>query len=240
MAKVQKYPEYKLVFAVEEYAKAHTGKIRVKDLAEWATNNIQGLEGVTYKNFTRLSRIDGKDVRRECTKRLDEINQGRALEQDIKDNNILLTSSNPDKFLELNKSEKRQTIIETKKQMDLLMSRNKMLDQRNRVVETENISLKQQNEYLKERIENIKEAQKDIDSKIEYIFRIWNEVEQNDIIYRMGFEEAKITEKFIQKMYDSSINIKNLIYGENLIDNKKEKNKTEIIDMSNILKGMDF
>ena len=53
MAKTYKFSEEQLLEAVVRYAELHRGKIEATKLAAWASENIEGLEGVEARHFIR-------------------------------------------------------------------------------------------------------------------------------------------------------------------------------------------
>lgn len=83
MAKTPKYTDEKLLEAVVKYADQHRGKIEATKLAEWASENIEGLEGVADRHFTRPEeKTDpktGKKVKKTklCTEKITELNAAR-------------------------------------------------------------------------------------------------------------------------------------------------------------------
>ena len=84
MAKTRIYNDDILIEAVEKYSEQHTsGKIKATKLAEWAQQNIIGLENVRDYHFLReITYKDPKSgqkksKKRPCTVRMEEINSTR-------------------------------------------------------------------------------------------------------------------------------------------------------------------
>lgn len=139
MAKTSKYPEEKLLEAVVRYAELHRGKIEATKLARWASENIAGLEGVADRHFTRPTEKKdpktGKKVKeiRLYTAKLNELNAARNTVTQM-NTNVLLKSSNIDKFLELPRHIQRGMILDTRAQVDRLIAENTYLRKENKVM----------------------------------------------------------------------------------------------------------
>ena len=137
MAKTPKYSDEKLLEAVVKYADLHRGKIEATKLARWASESIEGLEGVEDRHFTRPEEKKdpktGKKVRKTklCTAKINELNAARMTVSAM-NVNVLLRSANVDKFLGLPAQEQRRLILETRAQVDKLIAENAYLRAENK------------------------------------------------------------------------------------------------------------
>jgi hypothetical protein len=143
MAKVSRYTEEQLLNAVVLYANLHPGKIEATKLAQWASQNVAGLEGVNHRHFTRTE--EKKDPKtgkittriRSCTTKINELNAARSTVSAM-NSNSLLRSSNIDKFFSLPVHEQRKLILDTRKQVDMLISENSYLRSDNKIAQEKN------------------------------------------------------------------------------------------------------
>lgn len=139
MAKTPKFPDDKLLEAVAKYADLHRGKIVATELAQWASENINGLQGVEARHFMRPEEKKdpktGKIVRniKLCTAKINELNAVRSTATAM-NTNILLKSANVDKLFSLPVQEQRRLILETRKQVDQLIAENISLRTENKAV----------------------------------------------------------------------------------------------------------
>ena len=142
-----------MVEAVEKYADLVKGKIVVVRLAEWASSNIPGLEGLSRHDFERKTTVKGKKggkskkEDRPALKRIREINELRSVSEKI-GKNILLHSSSLDLFFQLPRPEQRQLILDTRELADRLITENVTLTRKDRALEAENKMLREENEAL--------------------------------------------------------------------------------------------
>lgn len=140
MAKVSRYTEEQLLDAVVLYANQHHGKIEATKLAQWASRNIAGLEGVNHRHFTRPEeKKDPKSGKittriRACTAKITELNATRNTVSAM-NTNALLRASNIDKFFSLPIHEQRKLVLDTRKQVDMLISENAYLRSENKAVQ---------------------------------------------------------------------------------------------------------
>ena len=139
MAKTPKYSGEKLLEAVVKYADLHRGKIEATKLARWASENVEGLEGVEDRHFMRPEEKKdpktGKKVKNTklCTAKINELNAARMTVLAM-NSNVLLHSTNVDKFLGLPAQEQRRLILETRAQTDKLIAENAYLRAENKAV----------------------------------------------------------------------------------------------------------
>lgn len=154
MAKTQKYSDTLLLEAVLKYSDVCTGKIKYVDLAEWASANIPGLEGVRDYHFSRqmveVDKATGrkKTVVKECTKRIEELNKARSVAAGM-DLNPLLHSNRVDEFFDLPRHKQVDIILETRKQLESVMRSVCFADlERNRLQQENNLLRDSQGEMV--------------------------------------------------------------------------------------------
>lgn len=143
MAKTQKYSDALLLEAVLKYSDVCTGKIKYVELAEWASANIPGLEGVRDYHFSRptvvTEKTEKKTVVKECTKRIEELNKARSVAAGM-DLNPLLHSSRVDEFFDLPRHKQVDIILETRKQLESVMRSARFAElERNRLQQENNL-----------------------------------------------------------------------------------------------------
>lgn len=143
MAKTQKYSDALLLEAVLLYSDVCTGKIKYVELAEWASANIPGLEGVRDYHFSRptvvTEKTEKKTVVKECTKRIEELNKARSVAVGM-DLNPLLHSSRVDEFFDLQRHKQVDIILETRKQLESVMRSARFAElERNRLQQENNL-----------------------------------------------------------------------------------------------------
>lgn len=163
MAKTPKFPDEKLLEAVVKYADQHRGKIEATKLARWASENIEGLQGVEDRHFMRPEEKKdpktGKIIKtiKLCTAKINELNAARNTIT-VMNTNVLLKSANVDKFFGFPVHEQRRLILETRKQVDQLIAENRSLRAENNAVaaKTQAVSTK-----VKSVEEDIKELRAD-------------------------------------------------------------------------------
>ncbi len=167
MGAKQKYSEEKLLEAVVKYAKIYKGKIKVTELAAWASNNIDGLAGVKDYHFTgnvtEINPRTGKKVTRpkKCKVRIEEINKSRHTAREMR-TNPLLQASQIDAFLHLPLHEQRSWILETRKQMDMLKAENRELQTKANAESAKTKAVNEQMNQMEERLAQLREKQIDL------------------------------------------------------------------------------
>ena len=161
MAKTPKYPDEKLLEAVVKYADQHRGKIEATKLARWASENIEGLQGVEDRHFMRPEEKKdpktGKTIKtiKLCTAKINELNAARNTVTAM-NTNVLLKSANVDKFFGVPVREQRRLILETRKQVDQLIAENRSLRAENKAVSTRSQAISLQIDSLAKDVEKLK------------------------------------------------------------------------------------
>ena len=191
MAKTQKYADELLTEAVVRYADVYLGRIKATELAEWATKNIIGLEGVRDYHFLRpvkgKDNKTGKTVERPkmCTVRIDEINTSRHTTTEMS-RNVLLNSTNVDNFLNLPVNEQRQTILDTRAQVSKLRSENTKLHRENESLSTKYRALSEQAENLEARIEELNRKQEKLRVVVNRAMAVYDDGERRKLLESIG------------------------------------------------------
>ena len=154
MAQVQKYSDELLVSAVRQYAKVTGGKIKATELAKWANENIEGLEGVQAYHFLRTVQEKDrqgkkKDVPRPSAVLIKELNETRKTALAV-ETNPLINSASLDDFFALPKNMQRSLAMITRNQFDKLREHNYFLA-------AENEKLRKEYEQALKRIAELEE-----------------------------------------------------------------------------------
>lgn len=172
MARHAKYNEDLLLEAVVKYAGIHEGKIKPVEVAKWANDNIEGLEGVKYYDFTRKIIVNKNGKKEEqdklCKMKIDELNNERSVIFNIKQNQFLM-STDIENVLNLPKNKLTKQIIEAREMYISLIRKNKNSAKRIDHLLEENKQLKELIDKLEGQIDEIKKEQEDVKNKIKYI-----------------------------------------------------------------------
>ena len=191
MAQKEKFTDDMLTDAVIRYSENYPGKIKVTELAKWASENIPGLEGVQAHNFRgKRKTVNKRTGKAEWTvlgafERIQTINRVRTGKAAVRANELLRTSD-PDVFMSLPKPEQRRQIIEIRGQYEKLADENRTLCRQNGFLESENIGLREEIEKLQEKFEAIQERQNMIDKKISHMVKFVDGEKQREVLSSMG------------------------------------------------------
>jgi hypothetical protein len=244
MAKTQKYSEDLLLEAVIKYSDEYYGTIKYTELAEWARNNIPGLEDVRDFNFSRPIKTrnpkNGKIVEKtkECTRRIEEINKARNIYSAL-NTNKLLYSSNIDEFLKVSPNEQKKLIVEVREKVHELSAKNRYLLSMNDAYKRINNDQKEKINELDTKTKEIIKKQKKIEKRLNYILKTTDEENRKEMLSQMGIEDESID----LVKYNKSINediIEMFDIGKTLEKyHKKEKSSPEEL-MEWALSGIDF
>lgn len=239
MAKTPKYTDEKLLEAVVKYADQHRGKIEATKLAEWASENIEGLEGVADRHFTRPEeKTDprtGKKVKKTklCTEKITELNAARNTVSAM-NTNVLLRSANVDKFLGLPPQEQRRYILDTRAQVDKLIAENNCLRAENKAVTAKTKALTAQMDALDNTVRAIKEQQNRVLALLSRTMKAFDENERKKMLASIGvcdgmFDLDKYVHTLTQRITEaSSIN--------EVIRNDRMQNTA----VNTLMEGIDF
>ena len=194
MAKTQKYSDELLLTAVIRYSEAFSGKIRASKLARWASENVEGLEGVRDYMFTRPVIVgtakngERKYENRPCLDRINEINAARSVTAAMVEN-ALLHSSDPDAFMYLSRPQQRQAIIDTRKQTEELMKQFRASERENRILKSENEKLRELEEQLEEKCAAIQEGMDSLEKLLKSALRFVDEKNRREVLAGIGIED---------------------------------------------------
>lgn len=191
MAKTQKYEDAKLLEAVVKYSEQYRGKIEATKLARWASENIEGLEGVEDRHFmrptTKKDPRTGKLIKqlKLCAIKINEINIARSTVTAM-NTNPLLKASNVDQFLKQPINEQRRMILETRSQIDKLVAGNANLRSENKVLATQNQELSAKTELLSYTLEELKNKQEKILTLLSRAMDAFDEQERRKMLEGIG------------------------------------------------------
>ena len=191
MGKVSRFSDDLMVEAVENYAKQFPGKIIVTRLAKWSSDNFEGLEGVTRKDFERKRTIKSEKTGkkeladRPAMLRIREINDLRSVTEKIK-RNTLLQSSRLNAYFELPGNIQRQLILDTRAQFDAITEKNVQLLRRNKLLEEENKLLREENERLQHEQDKLRKECILIEEKIDHAIRSADEEMRRQVLASFG------------------------------------------------------
>jgi hypothetical protein len=239
MAKTPKYPDEKLLEAVVKYADQHRGKIEATKLAEWASANIEGLEGVADRHFTRPEeKTDpktGKKIKNAklCTVKINELNAARNTVSAM-NTNVLLRSANVDKFLGLPSQEQRRYILDTRAQVDKLVAENNCLRAENKAATAKAKALTVQMDALDNAVRGIKEQQNKVLALLARTMKVFDENERKKMLASIGVCDGKLDLDMYVDSLTQRINETSSI--NEVIRNDKIQNS----DVNTLMEGIDF
>lgn len=191
MAQKARFSEDQLMDAVVRYSETHHGKIKVSDLARWASKNISGMEGVQAHNFRAKRKAynsrTGKPEERELEafSRIQELNRIRAGTGSA-GQNVFLHASDPDAYLRLPKAEQRRQILEARSIVETANSKHKDILRQNVVVQEENKRLKEENCRQDRLLAEIQKKQEALDRQLRMVIREIDENGKAEILRTYG------------------------------------------------------
>lgn len=197
MAKTQKYADDLLTEAVARYSDVYLGRIKATELAEWASKNIAGLEGVRDYHFLRpVKEKDPKTLKiveraKLCTVRIEEINAGRRVALEMR-RNVLLNSTNVDSFLALPVSEQRHVILDTRAQVSKLRSENMKLHRENESLLTKYRVMSEQAEKQEARIEELNRKQEKLRVVVNRAMAVYDDEERRKMMESIGICDGSL------------------------------------------------
>lgn len=241
MAKTSKFAEEKLLEAVVRYADLHRGKIEATKLAVWASENIDGLEGVESRHFirsgsrknTKTGKIEKYD--RLCALKIKELNASRSTVTQM-NTNTLLKSANVDKFLTLSPHEQRKLILDTREQVDKLIAENARLRAENSAVSASSNAISAQAEGLSQRLDSLKS---DHDKLLVLLNRVMEKFDDNErramletIGVRDGYFDLNVYANSLQMRLDEAEAINSII--------RKTRVPSTGLEINELMGGIDF
>ncbi len=204
MAQKEKYTDDRLTDAVIRYSEAVPGKIKITELAKWASKNIPGLEGVQPHNFRNKRKVvnarTGKAemVTLEAFERIQVINKMRTGEAAVRSNE-LFHASTPDVFMALPKPEQRRQILETRGYCERLAGENRSLLRENTLLAAENKALKESSEKLQDMLVQIQKQQELMEKKMSLMVNVLDVKRQKDVLCSMGVMDGGFDLEVYQK-----------------------------------------
>lgn len=240
MAKVQKYSDDLLLTAVIKYADIYHGKIEASKLAAWAKVNIAGLEDVRDYMFLRPQTIkdvrgNKKEVQRPCTIKINEINNARSVSAGITEN-VLLKSSDIDLFFSLPRPTQRKLIIDTRAQVDAILTRNAYLEKEYKSVMAENTSLKSNQEKFEAKLDSILKDFKTLQKRVQSWMKHTDEAMRKSTLEKIGIKDGSFD--LDKNLEDLSIGIDEAFDIDKTIRNGKTNESSSLA--SDIIEGIDF
>ena len=227
--------------AVESYAKQFPGKIVVTRLAKWSSEYVEGLEGVTRKDFERKRFIKSeKTGKKEQTDRpamlrIREINDLRSVTEKIR-RNTLLQSSRLNAFFELPGHIQRQLILDTREQFDIITDKNVQLLRRNNLLEEENKSLREENDRLQQEQDNLRKECALIERKIDHAIRSADEGMRRQVLASFGVSN----EGYFTTKYKTTLSLNEETSFDKAVSRMPFDTELDEDDKDYFLEGIDF
>ena len=216
MGKHQKYSEEKLLDGVVKYSEIEAGKIMPVKLERWCSENVEGLEGVRDYHFIRPIREKNKETgklierKKICAIKIGEINSKRSMQACIKDN-VLLRSSDIDDFFSLALPAQRKLIVEARKYVDELLSRNIFLSR-------ENKALKEENKLLNDENARYAKLEKDVNTLLNLHLKFKKEMDEatyvkmlSEMGIRDGIIDLDMNQNSLQKTEDEVMILRKVV-----------------------------
>ena len=241
MAKTSKFSEEKLLEAVVRYAELHRGKIEATKLAAWASENIEGLEGVESRYFirpgSRKNPKTGKPEKYErlCTLKIKELNAARSTVAQM-NTNILLKSASVDKFFTLPPHEQRKLILDTRAQVDKLIAENASLRAENKAASAHSQAVSGQAEDLSQRLDLLKADHDKLRALLDHAMKRLDENERRTILetigVRDGYFDLNVYADSLQMRLDEAEAVNAII--------RKTRAPSTGLDVNELMGGIDF
>ncbi len=204
MGRAAKYTEDLLLDAVIQYSDFCKTKIKATELAEWARNNIAGLEDVKEYYFNRPIKNPktNKLEKRLCTQRIEEINAARDVRKQ-ENRNVLLSSVNIDRFYELSERDQRKEIAKAREIVSKYHSSNAYYRKKNDSMFQILSEYTQKVSELEEKVKIITKKQSFIDKRVSALLK-----DSDEKAIREKLEEIGITDgDFDLKKYQNSLKL---------------------------------
>ncbi|MBE5851273.1 MAG: hypothetical protein E7298_14290 [Lachnospiraceae bacterium] len=228
MGRRPKYSDERLTEAVHQYQKVHKGKIEASELARWASDNCDGLEGVRYYDFTRpLIVVDAKtgkkqNKKKQCTILIEMLNNQRGIGRRPEWND-LLCAADINSILNRTKADQRQLILDAREQHAKLKKTVARLQESNRVLQEENQSLLDKIESLNESFLECEKTQQKLSKQIKVILKSAEHEAQKEALAKQGiFEDGVDLSMYIKAKtttIERALEVKNAIMNQ--LNNKQ-------------------
>lgn len=190
MGRTSKYNDNRLLDAVIQYSEKCVGKIKLTALAEWARNNIAGLEDVQDYHFVRPVKNPktGKMEKRPCTQRIEELNAMRDLRKRI-DHNVIMSGVSIDVFYDLPERDQRRNIEEARATVAEIKSSNTYLRRSISYLEAYHNGIKEKLTEVLKLTHSIKQKQEEVEKRISSVERKLEDQQIRAIAEEMGIRD---------------------------------------------------
>lgn len=206
MGKLQKYDDCLLTEAVIQYEKVHEGKIKISELAKWASVNVEGLEGVQSYHFARPMQVKDKyshkisTIEKKCTKRINETNAIRNISLSAK-RNALLNSSKPDEFFNYPVPAQRKMISDARETFHEVRKENVQIRQLLEIEKRKNESLSVRCIESEKTVSELKKEIYDIKLKINHSMKKNDAKSAEKMLLEIGIGRNKVDlEKYMNSL----------------------------------------
>lgn len=240
MAKAQTYTDEELLSAVVRYADEHEGRIKYSELAKWARENMLGMESVRdymfYRPLREKNRKTGKitEVKKQCTKRVEQINESRSTVHAVRAN-ALLHSASVNTFFDLPRSSQAELIVKTRELVDKMAATDKYLKNQNQALKVENEYLKAEGAKTAEKLKDLEVRVKMLQQSCDKILESNDESLRRQVLAEIGVKDGS----FDLRMYMKSLKIE---LDEAFSINKAimQQHKDTAISNDELMSGLDF
>ena len=241
MAKTPKFPDEKLLEAVVKYADQHRGKIEATKLSRWASENIEGLQGVEDRHFMRPEEKKdpktGKIIKtvKLCTAKINELNAARSTVTAM-NTNVLLKSANVDKFFGVPVHEQRRLILETRKQVDQLIAENRSLRAENNAVAAKSQAISLRTDFLAKDVEKLKADHAKLLILVTRAMDVFDESERKKMLASIGVCDGTFD---LDTYVDSLTQRVNEVTSLNEVIQKNQRTNVNVV-VEALMGGIDF
>lgn len=235
MAKTQKYSDDLMLNAVVRYAETYEQKIMLTKLCEWASANIEGLEGIRDHHFKQAITVTDpktkkrKRMPRPAYRKVQEINAARMTSA-VAGRNALMTASDLNKFFALPRYDQINEINEMRDTVKRLISEKSDMSRYNEHLSRENDSLKKELSEALARIGDAAKIQALLQKKTALLLRLVDEAQRKNVLELIGINDLGLD----LDMYSVSLHQQPDAFH---INNALEKEEQDVAD---IMKGLDF
>ena len=236
MGKTQKYSDDLMLTAVVRYAETHEQKIIITKLCEWASANIEGLEGIRDHHFKQTITVTDpktkkrKRMPRRAYRKVQEINEARLTTAAVC-RNLLMTASDLNKFFALSRSDQIHEILEMRDIVKRLISDKADMSRYNEHLSKDNANLKKELSEALTRIGDAAKTQALLQKKTALLLRLVDETQRKNVLEMIGISDLGLDldmySESLHQPSDETFHINDAL-------NKEEQ------DVADIMKGLDF
>ncbi len=243
MAKTSRFDDDLLLEAVIKYEECNPGKIKATELAQWAADNIPGLEGVRDYNFTRpvaaINQKTGKTEMKDrpCKKRIREINVSFSSSVGLR-RNVLLQSADIEQFFSLQRPDQRKLIIQTREQVESLKKANRILEREKSILSAENERLREQHQAFDQKRQELEKMLKSLGDQVKQCIRFTDEEKRRDALKQIGIGDETWD---MEKLYNSAaIKYDEAFSISQAIEDSEERGTIIPVDEDELFRGINF